>query len=69
MADLGVPLARAPPMAKNFLNFMQFFTKFGKILCWRPPEGWRPLLRGIVDPPLRFENRSFPLTAPGHVPC
>ena len=30
---------RAPPTAQNFLNFMQFFAKFGKIICWRPP--WR----------------------------
>ena len=30
------------PTAQNFLNFMQFFGKFGKIICWRPPEGWRP---------------------------
>ena len=32
-------LKRPPPTAHNFLNFMQFFTKFGKIICWRPP--WR----------------------------
>ena len=24
------------PTAQNFLNFMQFFAKFGKIICWRP---------------------------------
>ena len=35
---------------------MQFFGKFGKIVCWRPPEGWRPLLRGILDPPLSQES-------------
>ena len=28
---------------------MQFFAKFGKIICWCPPEGWRPLLLGILD--------------------
>ena len=40
VADLGgAAPARAPPTAQNFLNFMQFFTKFGKIICWRPP--WR----------------------------
>ena len=33
---------------------MQFFAKFGKIICWRLPEGWRPLLRGILDPPLKM---------------
>ena len=31
----------------------RFFGKFGKIVCWRPPPGWRPLLRGILDLPLR----------------
>ena len=53
MADLGgVPLACSPPTAQNFLNFMQFFGKFDKIVCWHPLEGRRPLLQGILDPPL-----------------
>ena len=44
-----------PPTAQNFLDFMQFFGKFDKIVCWRPPpEGRRPLLQGILDPPLEF---------------
>ena len=34
-----------PPMAQNFLNFMQSFTNFGKIICWRPPP------RGLAPPP------------------
>ena len=34
MVDLG-----RPHTAQNFLKFMQFFGNFGKILCWRPPEG------------------------------
>ena len=34
VADLG----GRPPTAQNFLNFMQFFAKFGKIICWRPPR-------------------------------
>ena len=44
VADLGgAPLARPtptppPPTAQNFLNFMQFFAKFGKIICWLPGE-------------------------------
>ena len=29
-----------------------FFRKFHKILCWHPSEGWRPLLRVILNPPL-----------------
>ena len=57
VADLGggAPGARPPPTVQNFLDFMQFFGKFDKIVCWRPPplEGWRPLLQGILDPPLR----------------
>ena len=28
-----------PPTTEKFLNFMQFFAKFGKIICWRPPRG------------------------------
>ena len=42
VADLGGHPARAPPTAQNFLNFMQFFAKFGKITCWRPPGGLAP---------------------------
>ena len=37
----GAPGAR-PPMAQNFLNFMQFFAKFGKIICSCPPGGLSP---------------------------
>ena len=29
--------AISPSMAQNFLNFMLFSGKFGKILCWRSP--------------------------------
>ena len=38
VADLvgGAP-GVCPPMAQNFLDFMQFFGKFDKIVCWRPP--------------------------------
>ena len=41
-----------PPTDQNFLNFMQFWGKSGKFVCWRPLRGWRPLLRGILYPPL-----------------
>ena len=27
---------------QNFLNFIQIFGKFGKIVCWRPPGGLVP---------------------------
>ena len=33
-------------------NFMQFQGNFGKIVCWRPLEGWRSHLGEILDPPL-----------------
>ena len=59
----GAPPVRAPPTAQNFLDFMQFFGKFDKIVCWRPPEGRRPLLQGILDPPLTCD-----VTYP-HLPC
>ena len=41
-----------PPWGPNSFNFMQFLGKFGKIVCWRPPGSWRPLLGEILDPPL-----------------
>ena len=41
----GAP-RRTPPMAQNFLNFMQFFAKLGKIICWLPRGG-----RGLASPP------------------
>ena len=31
---------------------MQFLGKSGYFVCWRPPRSWRPLLRGILYPPL-----------------
>ena len=50
----GHPRRVPPPTDQNFLNFMQFLEKF---VCWRLPlEGWRPLLRGILDPAL---HRSY----------
>ena len=41
----GALPVRAPPMVHNFLNFMQFFGKFGKII------GWHPLPGGLAPPP------------------
>ena len=26
----------SPPTAQHFLDFMQFWGKFDKIICWRP---------------------------------
>ena len=38
MADLGAGATGA----QNFLNFMQFFAKFGKIMLAPPPAGLAP---------------------------
>ena len=48
-------------MAQKFLNFMQFFGTFCKGVCWRSPspEGWRPLLQGILDPALHNQLLAF----------
>ena len=35
------------PPGPNSFNFMQFWGKFGKIICWRPP----PLSGELVPPP------------------
>ena len=40
----------SPPPDKNFLNFMQFWGKSGKFVCWRTLQGWHPLLQGILHP-------------------
>ena len=46
-------LPRHPISDHNFLNFMQFLGKSGEFVCWCPsPKDWRPLLQGILDPPL-----------------
>ena len=51
----GAPL----PTAQNFLDFMQFFGNFDKIVCCRLPlEGRRPHLQGILDPPLWSTSSS-----------
>ena len=48
------------PRGPNSFNFMQFLGKFGKIVCWRPPECWRPLLGEILDPPLAMVGLAPP---------
>ena len=37
-------IAPSPP-AQNYLNFMQLFEIFGRMVCWHPVDGWRPLQR------------------------
>ena len=41
-----------PPWGSHSFNFMHFFGKFGKTVCWCPLESWGPLLREILDSPL-----------------
>ena len=48
---MGSAPGALPPMTQNVLNFMQFFGKFGKIVCYHPLAGQRPLLCGILDLP------------------
>ena len=37
---------RAPPGGPNSFNFMQFWGKYGKIVCWCPPGELAPPPRG-----------------------
>ena len=39
VADLHSKILDAPPRGPNSFNFMHFWGKFGKIVCWRPPPG------------------------------
>ena len=45
---------------RKFSQFHAVFRKIWQIVCWRPspPQGWRTLLRGILDPPLKNEVAS-----------
>ena len=48
----GAPGAR-PPYSPKFSRFHAVFRKIWQNRMLAPPlEGWRPLLRGILDPPL-----------------
>ena len=48
VAYLRSKILDAPPSPRgpNSFNFMQFLGKFGKIVCWHPPESWHPQPRG-----------------------
>ena len=53
VADLGGRTRRAPPLrSKIFLISCSFFENLTKSYVGAPLEGWRPLLQGILDPPL-----------------
>ena len=50
VADLGGRSRCAPPTDQNFFKFMGVFRKCINIMGQRPPRGWRPLLRQVLDP-------------------
>ena len=54
-AGWGAVASTRPPTDQNFLNFMQFFGNFAKII------GLRPLLRRILDPPLGGRQETWNL--------
>ena len=60
VADLGgAPLARPtptppPPHGPKFSQFHAVFRKIWQNHVLASPESWRPLLRGILDPPLKL---------------
>ena len=55
VADLGGHPRRAPPHGPKFSQFHAVFHKIWQNhMLVPPPEGWRPFLRGILDPPLNF---------------
>ena len=56
MADLG-----GPPYGPKFSQFHAVFRKIWQnhMLAPPPPQGWRPLLRGILDPPLLWDHSPF----------
>ena len=43
-----------------------FLGKFGKIICWRPPESWRLHLGEILDPPLTGKSKVALQSQGGH---
>ena len=57
VADLGGRTRRAkysPLRPKIFSISCSFSQNLAKSYVGAPPEGWRPLLRGILDPPLNW---------------
>ena len=65
VADLrGTPLLCPPPQRTKIVSI--FWGENWAVICWCPLlEGWRPLLWGILDPPLSQEGAtSFPVLVP-----
>ena len=52
VADLGGTQPAPPPWPKIFSISCSFSRNLAKSYVGAPLEGWRPLLRGILDPPL-----------------
>ena len=50
--------APPPPRPKIFLISCSFSENLTKSYVGAPPEGQRPLLQGILDPPLIFAHKS-----------
>ena len=66
VVDLHNKILDAPPV--QILSILcSFLVKFGKILCSRSLEGWRPHLGEILDPPL--QRYVFWWGAGPGVPC
>ena len=56
-----------PLTAQNFLNSMQFFTKFGKIICWHPP--WRVAAPSYGESWIRPFFMQLPICFSERNPC
>ena len=56
LADLGGREGRAPPLAQNFLIFMQFLGKIWIKNKLAPPPGLASPVCGILDPPLPYHR-------------
>ena len=50
VAELRGREGLAPPPGPKSFNFMQFWRKFAKIICWCPPGELVPHLGEILDP-------------------
>ena len=61
MADLRGALPAPPsPQPKIFSISCSFSENLEKSYVGDPLEGWRPLLRGILDPPLYMFDEAEP---------
>ena len=54
MADLRGREGGAPPWGSKFFQFHAVLEKFGKIVCWHPPESWRAPRRNLGSATVHF---------------